>query len=242
MADVFLFIRNSSEQLKISEIIEDSVAFLSDDNLNVYKFNNISESDNFVKSGTKIDFAVFEIKTKEDISFLIDFRKDNLDVEIMLITLSTISPMEYLNPKIKPSSLLLSPYDNKHLKDVIWDFISDYFCRRESVSDDKKYIVNTKNGKEYLSFSRIFYVEVREKRVYIRLQNKEYSQFNTLENVLKAFPENFIRCHRSYAFNTNYLSSVKFSENIIYLTHGISVPLSRSYKKEVKELLSGSKP
>ena len=239
MADVFLLIKNPSEQRKIIEIVEDSIAFLSDDQLNIYKYDNIERSLEFIESDNKLDVAIVEVKDNNDIDFLSSFRKINQNVEFMLLAAATISPMQYLTPRIRPTTLLLTPYDNKQLKDTIVDYLSDYYIRREDVSNEKKFVINTKEGKEFIPFSSIYYIEVREKRVYIRLQNKEYSQFGTLESILSSFPEYFIRCHRSYAFNTKMLSSVKFSENIIFLTHGITVPLSRSYKKEVKEHLSG---
>lgn len=241
MADVFLLTKNSSEQRKIIKHIENTVAYLSNDELNIHKFNSIDPSLEFIKKDNKLDFAIVEVIDKNGIEFLVRFREMNPNVEFMLLAKSTISPMEYLTPKIRASALLLIPYDEGLLESTVTDYISDYYNRRENVSDEKTYVINTKNGKEFIPFSSVCYVEVREKRVYIRLQNREYSQFGTLENVLKSFPECFLRCHRSYAFNIKFLNSIKFSENIIFLSHGICVPLSRSYKKKVKEYLSGAK-
>lgn len=239
MADVFLIVKNSSEQQNIISKIENSVAFFSDDKLKIYKFNTYEESNDFIRLESKLDFAIVEVKNDKDIAFLAEFRAINPNVELMLLADSKISPMEYLNPKIRASALLLTPYNQDRLKEVIDDFISDYYRRLENISEEKMFVVNTKDGKEYIPFSNIFYIEVREKRVYVRLQNREYSQFGTLENTLKSFPQYFLRCHRSYAFNSKYLSSIKYSENIIFLSHGIQVPLSRSYKKEVKEYFNG---
>ena len=241
MADVFLLIENPSEQRKIIEHLENAVAFLSDDELNVYKFNEINEAYEFIRSENKLDLAIVVVNRASEIDFLVKFRRNNPYVEFMLLADSKISPMEYLTPKIRASALLLTPYEEDRLKNVVLDFISDYYYRRENVSDEKMYVINTKNGKEFIPFSSIFYVEVREKRVYIRLQNREYSQFGTLESILEILPDYFFKCHRSYVFNTKFLSSVKFSENIIFLSHGINVPLSRSYKKKLKEYLSGTK-
>lgn len=239
MADVFLMVKNSSEQQNIASIIENSVAFLSDDKLNIYKFKKLEETYDFIRSESKLDFAIVEINSDKDIDFLAEFRVINPNVELMILADSKISPMEYLNPRIRASALLLTPYTKNRLKDVIDDFIAEYYHRITNFSDEKMFVVNTKDGKEYIPFSKVFYIEVREKRVYFRLQNREYSQFGTLENTLKAFPQCFLRCHRSFAFNSKYLSSIKYSENLIFLSHGIQVPLSRSYKKEVKEFLNG---
>ena len=78
---------------------------------------------------------------------------------------------------------------------------------------------------------------MREKKIFVRLKDKEYSKYGTLENVLKELSDDFIRCHRSFAVNKHYIDRVKLSENAIYLEHNIMVPLSRSYKAELKEYM-----
>lgn len=241
MIEAFLYITDMAEQKAVSQQIENKVAFLTEDALATIKVRFLDDAYKYLYSGNKTDISVIEINNNNEIKFLERFRERCKSVYLMLIADSNISPMSYLNPKIKASALLLSPYQPKDLKVIIEEFIADYFNDLEEQSEQNVFVINTKDGKELVPFSSVFYIEVREKHVFVRLQNKEFSQFGTLESVSKQLPDYFLRCHRSYIINTKHLSKIKFSENIIFLKHGIMVPLSRSYKKDIKEYLSSER-
>ena len=51
----------------------------------------------------------------------------------------------------------------------------------------------------------------------------------------KRLPGFFCRCHRSYIINMRKVTAVKASLNLIEMQDEIQVPLSRSYKKAIKE-------
>ena len=97
--------------------------------------------------------------------------------------------------------------------------------------------MENREGATAIPYSQIYYIEVRERKIFIRLKNKEYSKYDSMEHILEQLPDQFVRCHRSYAFNMQHLERVRLSENAVYLEHGLIVPLSRSYKPAVKELL-----
>ena len=100
-------------------------------------------------------------------------------------------------------------------------------------------VLENREGRLSIPFSHIYYLEVREKRVFVRLKEKEYSKYDTLEHMIQELPEGFIRCHRSFVVNGQCISRVKLSENCIYLADDIQVPLSRSYKAAIKEYMDG---
>ena len=67
------------------------------------------------------------------------------------------------------------------------------------------------------------------------MKEKEYSQYGTLDAIQRELPDEFMRCHRSFVVNTGYINRVKLSENMIYLENEMTVPLSRSYKQDIKQ-------
>lgn len=81
----------------------------------------------------------------------------------------------------------------------------------------------------------IYYIEAREKKIFIRTKQEEYGFYDTIENMEKKLPENFLRCHRSYIVNMSKVTAVKLSQSLIEIQNELQVPLSRSYKKTVKE-------
>jgi len=62
--------------------------------------------------------------------------------------------------------------------------------------------------------------------------------YERLASEAEELPENFVRCHRSFAFNMDYFMSVKLSDNQIKLMHGMTVPLSRTYKAMMREWIN----
>ena len=64
---------------------------------------------------------------------------------------------------------------------------------------------------------------------------EEYGCYETLDKVLQQLPDYFQRCHRSYVINMSHVKAVLFSQNKIEMTEGEEIPLSRSYRKQIKE-------
>ena len=105
------------------------------------------------------------------------------------------------------------------------------------VEDSKDaFVVESKEGQTRIPYEQIYYIEAREKKLFLRLENKEVAFYDTLENLLQVLPANFLRCHRSFVVNKYYIEKVQLSQSMIWLSHGISVPLSRSCKPEFKDL------
>ena len=90
-----------------------------------------------------------------------------------------------------------------------------------------------------IPFGQIYYLEAREKKVFIRMRMEELAINGTMEKLSERLPENFLRCHRSFIVNMDYISQIKLAENMLYLREGLFVPVSRSYKATVKRQLNG---
>ena len=67
---------------------------------------------------------------------------------------------------------------------------------------------------------------------------KEYGIYGALDTLEEELPKQFRRCHRSYIINTSYISKVWYSKNSILLKNDEEMPLSRSYKTIIKEVVN----
>ena len=95
----------------------------------------------------------------------------------------------------------------------------------------------TRYGTEKIPYNSIFYFEAREKHIYVRTRTMEYGTGGTIEKLEQRLPVFFIRCHRSYIINRDYIETVKLKEGIAGLEGGMTVPVSRNYKKKLKEFI-----
>lgn len=238
MAELFVFDRNDSERKTILEISRDVVAYCSDEQLIVIECKEQKNFHEYLTKAEQIDFSVMEITEKVDVRLAEKVRENHMDASLMIITDSSISPMEYLNPRIRANSLLLRPYSKETERQTICEFLRDFY-RRKDVADTGKYLqVESRQGNKQIPFSQIYYIEVCEKKLYVRLKNHEYSQYGTLDKIQQLLPKNFLRCHRSYICNMNFVEKIRLSENTLYLECGVTVPLSRTYKSVIRDYFS----
>lgn len=241
MISMFLYNKNEVENKFIVKCTSDAVAHLSDDRLELKTFQQIKEAESFLREGSLLDAAYMDVTTKEGLSLARTTREVNQGSDFMVLADMTVSPMEYMTPSIRAASLLLRPYSKEQATKTIRDFMHAVYRGRDNEEDEKNLLVENRDGKISIPFSKIYYLEVREKRVHIRLKEKEYCKYDTLDNFLKELPPNFLRCHRSFVVNTAFIDRVKLSENAIYLEDDIFVPLSRSYKATIKEYMNGTR-
>ena len=153
----------------------------------------------------------------------------------MVVADGSISPMMYLRPGIMPSSLLLKPVSRENLAMVVNEMMDAFTEKFDSKDVQESFVIESREGKQYIPLSQIYYIEAREKKIFIRTKQEEYGFYDTIENMEKKLPESFLRCHRSYIVNMSKVTAVKVSQSLIEVQDDLQVPLSRSYKKMVKE-------
>lgn len=152
----------------------------------------------------------------------------------MIMANNSISPLEYIKPTIMAASLILRPVTADIIQKEISSFIGYYLADNDN---ENKFIIETKDTTLRIPYSSIYYFEAKEKKVFVRLQDKEYGYYDTLDNLIEKLPENFIRTHRGFIVNKDRIERLINVENLLALEDGFYVPISRSYKSIVKELI-----
>lgn len=128
-----------------------------------------------------------------------------------------------------PWGLLTKPIDEEklfyHLNKVIE-------CYKSS-----NLIVNINAfGKKFkIKASDIIYVESRERKVIYHLYNLDYTEYIKLDNAIQKLSTDFLRIHKSYAINLNYVKD--FNKSEITLTTNTVVPISRHNIENVKKAI-----
>lgn len=237
MVAMVIYDKNDRELAQLRQISKDVFAIISEEELQLNCISEELEAVQGVEQGCLLDLACVKISREEDIQLLRLMRKAYSQIDISIIADQRISPMKYMTPDIRAASLLLAPYKQQDCKQVMREFLDSFFQTREKVDEKKVFVINNRDGKITIPYHQVYYIEIRERKVFVRLKDKEYSLYDSLEHVMERLPNIFLRCHRSFVFNTQQLDTVKLSENTVYLKNGITVPLSRSFKPIVKEYI-----
>lgn len=94
--------------------------------------------------------------------------------------------------------------------------------------------VKVLHGKQkVICFEDIVCVERIKRKTIITTISGEEETLENVSNVFGAREENLIRCHRSFWINPKHLKD--FSSSELFMDNGKTLPLSRSYSKEMKE-------
>ena len=163
------------------------------------------------------------------------FRKHCGDAMVMLITDSTVSPLEYLRPGVAPDALVLRPLEAERLSETNREFVSSFLERFQEQESEDRFLVDTRDEKVLIPWSHIYYFEARDKKLFVRTRHEEYAFYDTIEKLESRLPDSFRRCHRSYIVNTGKIVRVISAENYLELSEGIGVPLSRSYRAQFRD-------
>ncbi|MEM7187794.1 MAG: LytTR family DNA-binding domain-containing protein, partial [Bacteroidota bacterium] len=87
------------------------------------------------------------------------------------------------------------------------------------------------NNKQRVYFDDLKYVKADRNYVEFHTAEKRLVDRNSLGVVLQSLPPNFVRVHRSYAINTNFIKST--TSALVILVPNIEIPLSRTYKRNL---------
>ena len=116
------------------------------------------------------------------------------------------------------------------------DFYEQLPAVREQQESQKNVLwIKNREGIHFrIAFEQIYYLEAREKKVFIRTRQEEFGVGETMEKLAEQLPENFVRCHRSFVVNAEHITQIRLSESLLYLGKELFVPIQELIKKDLR--------
>ncbi len=232
MISMFVSEGEKKDAKLLIETAKEIVAKLGDEQLKLYTVTEECPFESVLKT-EKMDAAIVDVTGKDGVSIAKNLRARYPEIEILIVSDTTVSPILYLNPEVRAASLLLRPFQGELLTSTLTAFLALF----EKEEADEYLMVEIQGGKNRIPYRIIRYLEARDRRIFVRLENVEYDFKDTLEHMEEVLPEEFLRCHRSYIVNHIFIESVRYSENYIILSGNHRIPLSRSYKSVLREAM-----
>ena len=230
MISMMVYDSRGEEREMMQHTIRQAAARLTEEKLELAYFERLEQMNVFLKGSPLLDMACYDVSAKGSIDFLERIRRQYKETLLLLIAEPSMSPMEYIRPTILASSLLLRPITEDRLMDNLSELWEQY-QEKDSGEEEESLVIETREGKTYVPFSKIYYFEAREKKIYLRLKKQELTFYDTLEHLAERLPASFVRCHRSFIVSRSRIRRVMLSKNLIVLEQGMEIPLSRSYKE-----------
>ena len=241
MIAIILADSQKKERERIKKEIQDLTARKTDERLSVIQPGSLSEVRKLKKMHELVHMSVMDVVMADGIEAAESVRKQYPQSEMMIVADMTVSPLRYITPQIRAASLLLRPFSDEQLRSTCEQFFVSTLRQFDTGREDQLFLIKNSDGRTLIPYDSIYYFEAVNKKIAVRTGKEEYEIHNTIEKLLEVLPDHFMRCHRSFIINKRMIRKVRLSDGIIELSHSITIPLSRSYKKAIKEYMDGRK-
>lgn len=228
---VFVLVRaaDEAERRDLAAAFQEMAARLTEDEWDI---RTLGVQQKGLPEGALLDLICCDVTDRGALEWVRDMRASYRDTMLMLVADGQMSPQQYLRPQIMASSLLLKPYLRRQMLQVVEEFVG---CWNDKAPDeDTSLIIKSEQGRVVIPHSRIYYLEAREKKVFVRLLREEYAFYGTLGRLEDELPDYFVKTHRSYVVNGRMIERIRPSDNLITLRDGFVIPLSRSCRANMK--------
>jgi len=235
--DMITFLALSKETADYDTIkvaIRKRAAIYTEEKWNYLCFRTVAEAEKFLEKEPVLDLISWDMTMKGAQEALEHMRRLHAEAFLLIIADIAVPPTSYLKPKIAPGALLLKPVECSKTEEVIQE-IFEVFVKRFDKGISNTFLVETRDGRQYIPMEQIDYFEAKEKKIFIRTKSNEFGFYDTLDTLQKKLPTGFLRCHRSYIVNMKRVKMLLPAQNLIQMTDDVIVPFSRSYKKILKE-------
>ena len=212
-------------------------------------FDSVKKSIAEFQKGITADVVFVDVHLADGLSFEI-FNKIQIDTPIIFTTAFD----EYAIKAFKLNSVdyLLKPIQEDQLLESIDKLISEkqnqdnaerLTALSENLSENDKEVlcIPNQSGFEYIPIAEIEYIEADGSYVNIYCINK---RSKTVSKNLKYFESalldfsNFIRPHRSYIVNKDFITNyIKSDGGFLILKSDVEIPIARERKQAIQEIL-----
>lgn len=238
MVEMMIFSVRQAEVQVVVNTSRDFAARLTEEKWEFHCFVGEEEAENFVKTNPLLDVICMDVTAVKSLSMVQELRKKNKHAYIILIASPKTSPASYMRPSILAGSLMLRPLEKEQVKEVLWEAFREFSGKLKETDRTDQFVIDNREGKWVIDYEQINYFEAREKKIYLNTDTREIPFYDTMENLEKQLPDYFLRCHRSFVINGKKIEKLLLGQNLAVLQKGWEIPVSRSYKKMLKEYIA----
>ena len=83
-------------------------------------------------------------------------------------------------------------------------------------------------------------IEVQSKKIKFHTDSQIFEFYDSLESVMNSAPDYFLRIHRSYVVNANYIKEVNYKERTLLMKDESQIFFSRNYCDNLKEFFKNT--
>ncbi len=213
------------DELLIAEMLKEMLVDLNHSVVGIAK--NYDTAAQYLRLHPEINLAILDInlseqKTGIDVAKLI---KNNYQIPFLFLTSYSDKNTVKEAVELQPEAYLIKPFTQTDL------FVTLQVLSSRVVSPERIILIKDGHLNVKVKCSDILWVKSENIYLEIKTSEKTYILRNSLERFIEELNDsNFIRIHRSYAVNLNYIKAVNGQYVIV---SGEKIPMSRNYRDEL---------
>lgn len=150
------------------------------------------------------------------------------------IAMSNQKEKAYDAIKLGFCDFLLLPLNEKEVQKSIFRLES-----LKEFTNKKRICIKSYKDYQYLDLDKIAYLKADNNTTdFFLLDQTEVSAYKTLKTFENSLPPNFIRIHRSYIINVNFISRIQYGKNTCTVKYlNTEIPFSKTYLDNIKKIV-----
>ncbi|MGE0568180.1 MAG: LytR/AlgR family response regulator transcription factor [Bacteroidia bacterium] len=219
------------DEIPAREILKDYIKRYFNNVTVLAEIDNIRESIQYLDNH-EVDILFVDVNLKDGKSIDILNKIDTTKYKIIFTTAFEGYALDAF--RFKSFGYLLKPLDPIDFKEIMNRVIID--LKNESQNSDKRIKIQIASGSRWLHLYEIVRCEAEGNYAILHLKDKsrvvvsktlKYVESNIINS------SNFIRVHQSHLINKSFIKSEIIQNNLIELTNGDLVPVSRSKRNSL---------
>jgi len=203
--------------------VYDEISALTEDPIEQIRRFNV-----FIASFSKPEDRYIELAKK--------LRLQRENIFIVFVVDERVDIASCVRPSVRPSGVLLIPLEKERIYRTMKEIYVEYMRAAER---EEQPVFTVKSGGEYFTINTgdISFLEAQTKKIAVKTRGQEILFYSNFETVLEQLPDWFIRCHKGYVINTKQITQASFTDMTLTLKDQSIIPISRTYRDEVRALI-----
>ena len=189
-------------------------------------------------------------KSKDYHAFLLDIQlKDysgfDLAYEIREIDKNKLTPIIFITAipsrelmafkQIHAYDYIIKPFKEEEVRNSL-ETIIKYGMDKEPKKEEKFLKIKQRDFSYLIKQEEIIYIESKNRKLFIKTIKDDIDVSTyTLKQILIELEDEFIRCHRGFIINTNYIEKINKTEDTIHLKETADIiPIGRAFKELIR--------
>lgn len=181
--------------------------------------------------------ASFGKMAADYIEFAQLLRRNRENIFIVFILDKKVDISACVRPSVRPAGILFIPLEQLR----VYQTIREIYVEHLRISErEEQPVFMIKNGADFFSVNTgdISFFEAQSKKIALKTRGQEILFYSNFETILEQLPDWFARCHKGFVVNTKEIVKANFTEMTLTLKDKCTIPISRTYRDEIRALLN----